>query len=153
MSKHNFWHLTLTFDLRPYLNPSLARVKVDPFAKNQGCRSNGSAVRVHANGQTHRQTNGRYQLHYLPTSRLIKINFSIKLTILGLWYVKIGLHSWNSTYNPHTPSDYRHTDQYLWLVMVILCSMLEGSNRKAWQTNKQTCWRTGATKCIISLLF
>ncbi len=52
MSKHNFWHLTLTY------NPILAKVKVEPHAKNQGRRSNSSAVRA--------QTDGRYQVHYLP---------------------------------------------------------------------------------------
>ena len=63
MSKHNcfafdldFWSTTLTY------NPILAKVKVDSHTKNQGRRSNGSAVRA----QTNRRTDGRYQVHHLP---------------------------------------------------------------------------------------
>ncbi len=32
----------------------------------EGRRSNGSAVRVQTNGQADRQTDRRYQVHYLP---------------------------------------------------------------------------------------
>ncbi len=39
-------------------DPSLAKVKVDPHAKNQCRMSNDSAVRG--------RTDGRYQVHYLP---------------------------------------------------------------------------------------
>ncbi len=38
--------MTLTY------NPSLAKVKVDPNAKYQGQRSNGSAVRAHDDRRT-----------------------------------------------------------------------------------------------------
>ena len=48
--------MTLTY------NPNLAKVKVDLYAKYQGQRSNGSAVRAHSDGQT----DGRYQFYYLP---------------------------------------------------------------------------------------
>ncbi len=54
------WPTTLTY------NPILARVKVDPHAKNQGHRSNGSAVRAQTDRQTNGRTDGRYQVHYLP---------------------------------------------------------------------------------------
>ncbi len=47
-------------------NPNLAKVKVDPYAKYQGQRSNGSAVRAHTDGRTDRRTDGRYQFYYLP---------------------------------------------------------------------------------------
>ena len=57
MSKHA-WPMTLTY------NPNLAKVKVDPNAKYQGQRSNGSAMRAH----TDRRTDGRYQVYYLPAS-------------------------------------------------------------------------------------
>ena len=61
MSKHIFsqydldiWPTTLTY------NPNLAKVKVNPHAKNQGRRSNGSSRRVQTdkriNGQTNKQT-------------------------------------------------------------------------------------------------
>ena len=40
------------------------KVKVDPNAKNQGHRSNGSDVGVSADEQTDRH----YQVHYLPAS-------------------------------------------------------------------------------------
>ena len=33
--------------------------------KNQGRKSNGSAMRVLTDGQTDGQTDGRYQVHYL----------------------------------------------------------------------------------------
>ncbi len=42
--------MTLTY------NPSLAMVKVDPYAENQGRRSNGSAVRAQTNKRTDRRT-------------------------------------------------------------------------------------------------
>ncbi len=70
--KHDFWHLTLTFDLQP----NLAKVKVDLHTKNQGHKSNGSVVRVDADG--------RYQVHYLPALRLIKTTpFN---SICQVWY-------------------------------------------------------------------
>ena len=53
--------MTLTY------NPNLAKVKVDPHTKNQGQRSNGSAVRA----LTSKQTDRRNQVHYLPASRAI----------------------------------------------------------------------------------
>jgi len=62
----DFWHTTLTY------NPRLAKVKVkvDPHAKNQGQRSNGSNRRVPTGHSklthTHTHTHGRYQTYYLP---------------------------------------------------------------------------------------
>ena len=53
--------MTLTY------NPNLAKVKVDHHAKNEGRRSKGSDRRARTNTQTNRQTNGRYQTHYLPS--------------------------------------------------------------------------------------
>ncbi len=47
-------------------NPNLAKVKFDPYAKCQGQRSNGSAVRAHTGGQTDGRTHARYQFYYLP---------------------------------------------------------------------------------------
>ncbi len=47
--------MAFDLDLRPTTltyNPNLAKVKVDPNAKNQGRRSNGSAVRVSTDGRT-----------------------------------------------------------------------------------------------------
>ncbi len=41
-----FLHLNLTYD------PTLTRVKVDPHAKNQGPRSNGTAMRAQTDNQT-----------------------------------------------------------------------------------------------------
>ena len=43
-------------------NLRLAMAKVDPHAKNQGQRSNGSNRRVH----TDKRTDGRYQTYYRP---------------------------------------------------------------------------------------
>ena len=67
---HNFslfdfdlWPTTLTY------NPRLAKVKINPHAKNQGQRSNGSNKRVPTDRQdrhTHTHTHGRYQTYYLP---------------------------------------------------------------------------------------
>ena len=62
--------MTLTFDPRPLTK--LAKVKVDPYAKNQGHRSNISNRRAQTNGQT----NGRYQTYYLPCFAVDK-NYSI----------------------------------------------------------------------------
>ncbi len=45
----NLWPTTLTY------NPNLAKVKVDPYAKHQGPRYNGSAI----------QMDGHYQVNYL----------------------------------------------------------------------------------------
>ncbi len=55
----------LAFDLWPMTLPynlNLAKVKVNLHTEYQGHRSNGSAMRV----STDRQTDGRYQIHYLP---------------------------------------------------------------------------------------
>ncbi len=56
-------------------NPSLAKVMVDPHAKYKDQMSNGSAVRA----LTDRWTDGRYQVHYLPASRLINTVNSLRL--------------------------------------------------------------------------
>ena len=47
---------------RPTFNPKLAKVKVNPHAKNQGQRSNSSGKRA----PTDKRTDGRYQAYYLP---------------------------------------------------------------------------------------
>ena len=52
--------MTLTYIAR------LAKVKVDPHAKDEGRRSNSSAKRVVTDRRTDRRTDGRYQVHYLP---------------------------------------------------------------------------------------
>ncbi len=48
----DLWPTTLTY------NPSLAKVKVNSYTKNQGRRSNGSAVRVLTDRQTDTQKHG-----------------------------------------------------------------------------------------------
>ena len=48
----DLWHTTLTY------NPSPAKVKVNLHTKNQGHRSNGLAVRVVTDRQTHRRKDG-----------------------------------------------------------------------------------------------
>ena len=54
--------MTLTY------NPRLAKVKVDPHAKNQDQRLNSSNRRVPKDirTDTHTHTHGRYQTYYLP---------------------------------------------------------------------------------------
>ena len=52
------WPTTLIY------NPRLAKVKVDPHAKNPGQRSNGSNRRAPTDKQT--DTHRRYQTYYLP---------------------------------------------------------------------------------------
>ncbi len=52
VSKHDFWHLTLTY------NHNLAKVKVNLHAEYQGHRSNSNGVRMF----TDKQTVGRYQV-------------------------------------------------------------------------------------------
>jgi len=56
----DLWPMTLTY------NPRLDKVKVDPHAKNQGQRSNGSNRRAPTDKRTHVRTHGRYQTYYLP---------------------------------------------------------------------------------------
>ncbi len=73
----DLWPTTLTY------NPNLAKVKLNLHTKYQGRRSNGSAVRVSADGQTDGRTEGRYQVHYLP--RFAVDNKSIK------WFITISL--------------------------------------------------------------
>ena len=41
-----------------------------------GHRSNGSAMREDADGQTDGQIDGRYQVHYLPASQSMKIRLT-----------------------------------------------------------------------------
>jgi len=60
----NLWPTTLTY------NPRLAKVKIDPHAKNQGQRSNGSNRRAptdkRTDTHTHTPWHGRYQTYYCP---------------------------------------------------------------------------------------
>ncbi len=60
MAKHNFWHLT--YDL--YLQSQPCQRQSRPPCQKHGHRSNGSAMRVSADGRM----DGRYQVHYLPAS-------------------------------------------------------------------------------------
>ena len=55
----DLWPTTLIY------NPNLAKVKVDPHAKNQVRTSNGSNRRAQKYKHTHKQTNGCYQTYYL----------------------------------------------------------------------------------------
>ena len=59
----DLWPTTMTF------NPNLAKVNL--HTKSQGRRSSRSAVRV----ETDEQTDGRYQVCYLPALRSIKIGW------------------------------------------------------------------------------
>ena len=63
-NKHNFSLLDLD------LNPRLAKVKVDPHAKNQGQRSNGSNRRAPTDRRTHTHTNANKNI-ISPATRLI----------------------------------------------------------------------------------
>ena len=68
---------------------------------------------------TDRWTDGRYQVHYLPASRSIKIPdvyyfYSYLLKLKADW--------------PQLPTDYRHTDKYFRLVQP----------RERWQTDRRT---------------
>jgi len=56
----DLWPTTLTY------NPRLAKVKVDPHAKIQGQRSNGSNRRAPTDKRTDTHTHGRYQTYYRP---------------------------------------------------------------------------------------
>ncbi len=66
-------------------------VKVDPHAKDEGRRSNGSAVRVHTNGWTDGQTDRRtlptWQVHYLP--RFVVDNENTRMS--QLWCVELNV--------------------------------------------------------------
>jgi len=79
-TKHNFslfdrdlWPTTLSY------NPRLANVKVEPQAKNQGQRSNGSNRRAPTDKRTdtHTHTHGRNQTHYRPCYAVDKNNSDI----------------------------------------------------------------------------
>ena len=57
-------------------NPNLAQVKVNPRAKNQGCRLNGSSGRAITDGQMDGQTDATKRIISRP-SQSIKITKSI----------------------------------------------------------------------------
>jgi len=59
----------LTYNLD--LQPRLPKVKVDPQAKNQGQRSNGSNRRA----PTDKRTDGRYQTYYRPWYAVDNLNW------------------------------------------------------------------------------
>ncbi len=71
----DLWPTTLTY------NPILAKVKVDPHAKNQGRRSNGSAVRAQTNGRTDGRTDATKCIISLASR-------SIKMRIKGIYKSK-----------------------------------------------------------------
>ncbi len=66
----------MTYDLGLQSKPRLGQ----GHTKNEGGRSNGSDKRVWTNTQTNKQTNGRYQTHYLPCFAVDKNDMFI-----GLW--------------------------------------------------------------------
>ncbi len=70
-----FLHLTLTWN---HIKNHVAKVKVDPHAKNQGRSSNGSAMRAQRDKQTDGQTDGCYQIYNLPAF----------LKLCGRWLLK-----------------------------------------------------------------
>ncbi len=59
----DLWPTTLTY------NPSLAKVKVNSHTKNQGHRSNGSAVRVLTHRQTDTHTHTETRLRFYDLDR------------------------------------------------------------------------------------
>ena len=68
----DFCPTTFTFNHR------LAKIKVDPHAKNQGQRSSGSNRRAPTDKRTdtHTHTHGRYQTYYLPCCTVDKNHWS-----------------------------------------------------------------------------
>ncbi len=75
MSKHDFYHLTLTFDLDLQSQPILGQGR--PYAKNRQrlIRSHRRAW-TNRHADTHIWTDGRYQVHhYLPA--LLKLSHVI----------------------------------------------------------------------------
>ncbi len=72
MSKHDFEHLTLTFDLRPW--PTIPAYSRSRSASMPKIKVKGQTVlpwelwqtNKQTNTQTHGRTDGRYQVHYLP---------------------------------------------------------------------------------------
>ncbi len=68
MSKHDFYHFTLTFDLQPWRTiPAWRRSRTTHIPKT---KVKGQTVQTGELGQTnkhtHERTDGRYQVHYLP---------------------------------------------------------------------------------------
>ena len=75
----DLWPTTLTY------NPRLAKVKIDPHAKNQGQRSNGSNRRV--------PTDKRMDTHTVATKRIIPpATWSIIIT--SIKYIYLLTHKW-----------------------------------------------------------
>ncbi len=78
----DLWPTTLTY------NPRLAKVKVNPHAKNQGQRSNGSNRRA----RTPKQTHWHYQTYYLPCfavdKNVIFLNFKSTLDFVQFILLK-----------------------------------------------------------------
>ena len=69
--KYDMWHLTLTLtiDLRPWTTiPPWPRSRSTPCQK---IKVKGQTVQPGEHGQTRKQTDGRYQIYYLPASRSI----------------------------------------------------------------------------------
>ncbi len=80
MLKHDFRHLTLTYNFD--LHPNIAKVEVDLHTRYQGRRSNGSAVRADADGQTDGQTDGRTDGRTDATKYIISLaSRSIKIGV------------------------------------------------------------------------
>jgi len=73
----DIWPTTLTY------NPRLAKVMIDPRAKKQGQRSNGSNRRAPTDKRRHSHTHGRYQTYYLPCYA-IDNQWSLRWTVARL---------------------------------------------------------------------
>jgi len=70
----DLWPTTLTY------NPRLAKIKVDPHAKNQGQRSNGSNRRAPTDKRTDRHTDAANSI-IAPATRSIKTMHNIRSVI------------------------------------------------------------------------
>ena len=107
--------LSFGFDLWPtsltYI-ANLAMIKVDLPAKDEGRRSNGSAVRAQTNGQT----DGHYQVHYLPSVRCYAVD--VRHLVLTWDKIEFSCHlvtSDNSNSNSRSTTSARLSTYAFWL--------------------------------------
>ena len=115
------WPTTLAY------NPSLAKVKVNSHARNQGHRSNSSSRRAHTSKRTDGRMGGRYQTYYLPCFAVD--NNTYKISQIGdssFSHVSSHTHQIVRMMTTKTPSKtiFRPHLQSLWYFGFILAMVL-----------------------------
>ncbi len=151
MLKHDFWHLTFTYDLDLQSQSSLGQGR-PPCQKS---RSNVKRFSQEStNKQTDWQTDGRYQVHYLPRFAVDKYwiicePLRVMKALLSMCWIKLFSRSirlrWMSPINMCSSIIWNS----IWLNLQFLDILIFGSATGIDSFLIITCFNTAFRECII----